>query len=150
MYLRVQSFPFRYIIAEPLASQVALIFPPCYNRKVMPRRVENSGVGLPCSQDVELGSGSSTWADYSVEPDLDPARPRSDANYHTRSQRCTVHVRDDVVVDDEGADQDCGVEKNGGYACFASLPTQESAGTVSSKGLLRECLQVILYRLRVL
>lgn len=133
-----------------MASQVALIFPLAVITKVMPRRVENSGVGLPCSQDVELGSGSSTWADYPVEPDLDPARPRLDANYHARSQRCTVHVRDDVVVNDEVADQDCETGKNGGYACFASLPTQESAGTVSSKGLLRECLQVILYRLRVL
>lgn len=115
----------------------------------MPRRFENSSVGQPRSQDLELGSGSSRWADP-VEPDVDPARSNLDANYHAGSQRCTVHVRDDVAVDDEVAAHDCGVEKHGGYACFASLPMQESTGSVNSKALLRECLKVILYRLQVL
>lgn len=76
--------------------------------------------------------------------------PRSslDVDHHVQSRNCTVHVRDDVAVHDEAAAQDCEVEKNGEYACFASLPISEGTGAINLEESLRKCLKVMPYRIR--
>lgn len=107
----------------------------------MDRRVENSALNQPRSQDLELGSRRSTRAD-SLEPDVSSARSSVDGEYYARSQGCTVHVRD------EAAAQNPEVENSGDYECFASLTTAESTGKVKLEELLRTCLKVRWFRIQ--
>ena len=99
----------------------------------MPRIAENLASGQTRSQDLELESG----------PEVDSARSSLEDQYHARNHLCTVHVRDDAVVQDEAAARDCEVEINREYECFTSQPTLQSTGTVNSNELLREYLKVI-------